>query len=89
MPNLSLLDKTIVFATRTHAEQVDKAGKPYILHILRVAMNIDRAKNFKPFRDYTSDMLDKVRIVCLLHDTIEDTRKSKSPVTINTLRKLG
>jgi len=33
-----VLDKAILFATTAHKEQVDKAGVPYILHPLAVAI---------------------------------------------------
>lgn len=45
-------------ATRAHYGQVDKLGEPYILHPIRVMLN---------FTD------EKLRIIALLHDTIEDT----------------
>lgn len=44
-------------ATRVHAEQTDKVGAPYILHLFRV-MNRVATENEK--------------IVALLHDTMED-----------------
>jgi (p)ppGpp synthase/HD superfamily hydrolase len=31
-----MLEKAIIIATNAHKGQVDKAGKPYILHSLRV-----------------------------------------------------
>lgn len=45
-------------ATNAHKGQTDKAGKPYILHPIRVAERCHTANE---------------RIVALLHDTIEDT----------------
>lgn len=45
-------------ATNAHKGQTDKAGKPYILHPIRVAEKCNTANE---------------RIVALLHDTIEDT----------------
>ena len=52
------LINAIVIATIAHRAQFDKAGKPYILHPLRVMLRLDNE----------TDM-----IVGVLHDTIEDT----------------
>lgn len=54
----SLLEKALQIATEAHIYQVDKVGKAYIFHPIRVAN-----------RCYT----DEEKIVALLHDTIEDT----------------
>lgn len=54
----SLLEKALQIATDAHIYQVDKTGKAYIFHPIRVA---SRCNN------------DNERIVALLHDTIEDT----------------
>lgn len=35
------LDKAILIATKAHQNQVDKAGKPYILHPIRVMMKME------------------------------------------------
>lgn len=53
-----LLEKAQRIAVEAHAGQVDRAGKPYIFHPLRVCC-----------RCFT----DEEKIVALLHDTIEDT----------------
>ena len=53
-----LLEKALRIAVEAHAGQVDKAGKPYIFHPLRVCA-----------RCFT----DEERLVALLHDIIEDT----------------
>lgn len=57
------LDYAIELAAKGHAGQKDKAGQPYILHVLRVmlAMNTDEE-----------------RIVAALHDLVEDTHFSLS-----------
>jgi len=55
----ALIDKALSIATRAHAGQTDKGGKPYIAHPQRVAARCTT---------------DDARIVALLHDTIEDTR---------------
>ncbi len=54
----SLLEKAIALAGDAHAGQTDKAGRPYILHPLRVMMAM-------------ADDTDMV--VAVLHDVIEDT----------------
>ena len=53
-----LLEKAIALAATYHAGQTDKAGQPYILHVLRVLMKQDS---------------DDARIVAALHDVVEDT----------------
>ncbi|MBP0019585.1 MAG: GTP pyrophosphokinase [Cyanobacteria bacterium SBLK] len=55
---LSLLEKAIALAKKAHAGQIDKAGKPYINHPLRVMTALEG--------------LDE-KIVGVLHDTIEDS----------------
>ncbi len=56
---MSMLEKAIALATNAHAGQKDKAGYPYILHPLRVMLNMDAE----------SEM-----IVAVLHDIVEDTQ---------------
>jgi len=55
---MSTLENAIIIAARAHAGQVDKAGKPYILHPLRVMLHVSRPEE---------------RITAVLHDVIEDT----------------
>ena len=52
------LMKALLVAIKAHKGQKDKGGKPYILHPIRVALNV-KGKDEK--------------IVALLHDVIEDT----------------
>lgn len=52
------LSRAIEIAVLAHKGQLDKAGKPYILHPLRVMMSV-------------STLTDKQ--VAILHDTLEDT----------------
>jgi len=56
--NLSNIDKAIKIALEAHFGQVDKGGKPYILHPLRLMMK---------FQNETE------MIVAVLHDVIEDS----------------
>jgi hypothetical protein len=55
------LDEAIRVAVDAHAGQLDKAGKPYILHPLRVMMTVE------------SPSLDSARKVAILHDVVEDS----------------
>lgn len=56
---MSLLDAAIKFAVDVHAGQIDKAGKPYILHPL--AVMLDPAMN-----------TEEKEIVAVCHDTEEE-----------------
>jgi (p)ppGpp synthase/HD superfamily hydrolase len=55
------LDEAIGVAVASHTGQLDKAGKPYILHPLRVMMTVE------------SPSLDSARKIAVLHDVAEDT----------------
>lgn len=52
------LIKAFIIAIKAHQGQKDKGGKPYILHPIKVALNVKGKDE---------------RIVALLHDVIEDT----------------
>lgn len=54
---MTKLEDAIIFATESHADQVDKGGAPYILHPLRV---MDRLET------------EVTRITAVLHDVVED-----------------
>ncbi|QJI31810.1 GTP pyrophosphokinase [Pseudomonas sp. ADAK18] len=54
---MSILDAAITLACRIHTGQVDKSGKPYILHPLRLMLRFET--------------LDE-QIVSVLHDVVED-----------------
>ncbi len=56
-----LLGKFIVFATNAHAGQFDKAGEPYILHVLEVLHGV-----------HTHD--EEVQCIAVGHDLFEDTK---------------
>ena len=60
------LEKAIMIATEAHKGQTDKAGKPYILHPLRVMGKMES----------TSE-----QIVAVLHDLLEDTSWTKEDLT--------
>ena len=55
---MELLSKAIIIATKAHDGQLDKADKPYILHPLRVMINVN-----------SIDM----KIIAILHDVLEDS----------------
>lgn len=55
---MATLEIAIAFAAKQHAGQVDKANVPYILHPLRVMLNV-------PTIDH--------KIIAVLHDILEDT----------------
>ncbi len=54
---ITALERAIAFAVAQHAGQTDKAGRPYILHSLRIMLAMDS---------------DEERIAAVLHDTLED-----------------
>lgn len=55
---MATLERAISLATERHAGQVDKANAPYILHPLRVMLNVPDIEH---------------KIVAVLHDILEDT----------------
>ena len=55
---MSTLERAVVIAAEAHAGQVDKAGAPYILHPLRLMLQMEKTED---------------RIVAVLHDVVEDT----------------
>lgn len=60
-----LLNKAIVLAVYAHEGQLDKAGKPYILHPLRVG---------------AAGRNEGEQIVGFLHDVVEDTQVSLNEI---------
>lgn len=54
---MNILDAAVALACRVHAGQVDKSGKPYILHPLRLMLK---------FEDVDE------QVVSVLHDVVED-----------------
>ena len=53
-----MFEKALHIAQEAHKGQTDKSGKPYILHLIRVAERCNTEEE---------------RIVALLHDIVEDT----------------
>ena len=64
------LEQAISIASLAHEGQLDKGGEPYILHPLRVMMNIKDEKQ---------------RIVAVLHDVIEDTNVTDKDLILQGL----
>ena len=56
-----LFEKAMIIATKAHEGQKDKAGAPYLLHIIRVMMSVEKIDE---------------KIVALLHDVVEDSEIS-------------
>lgn len=56
---MSTLNRAIEIAAAAHAGQVDKAGRPYILHPLRVMLAVSAGP-------------EPVTIAAVLHDVLED-----------------
>lgn len=55
---MATLENAITLAVQQHAGQVDKGGQPYILHPLRVMLQLQQTDQ---------------QIVAVLHDILEDT----------------
>jgi len=55
---MNIIDFSLKIAIEAHGGQVDKAGKPYILHPIRLMMKLDD---------------EKVMSAAILHDVIEDS----------------
>jgi GTP diphosphokinase / guanosine-3',5'-bis(diphosphate) 3'-diphosphatase len=55
---MSILERAIALAAERHAGQTDKVGEPYILHVLRVMLQMPDEES---------------RIAAVLHDIVEDT----------------
>ena len=55
---MSRYSKVLEFAMQKHEGQVDKSGKPYILHPIEVALSLYKESD---------------KVVALLHDILEDT----------------
>lgn len=58
----NVFEKALMIALHAHCGQTDKQGKPYILHPLAVASQLDSLE---------------LKTIALLHDTIEDSWVTK------------
>jgi (p)ppGpp synthase/HD superfamily hydrolase len=66
------LERAIAIAAEAHAEQVDKAGAPYILHPLRMMLAV------------TTPV---ARMAAVLHDVVEDTSVTLEQLRAEGFRK--
>ncbi|NDV89002.1 HD domain-containing protein [Aurantimonas aggregata] len=55
---MTTIERAAAIAEQAHADQVDKAGAPYITHPIRVALAVEG---------------EEAKIVALLHDVVEDS----------------
>lgn len=70
------VDYAFKLAKHFHASQLDKAGAPYIQHLIVVSAHAEKIAN--ALEHYSKeDFLHKVNIVSLLHDLLEDTSCDK------------
>ena len=60
-----MLNSALVLATNAHADQFDRGGKPYILHVLKVM-------------HYLKSDDEELQCIAVLHDIIEDTKTTYS-----------
>ena len=67
---MTQLSKAIVFATLAHQHQRDKGDQPYILHPLRIMLNLHRDR-------HNEDVL----VTALLHDVLEDTKTKPEEIS--------
>ncbi|MEM9751910.1 MAG: GTP pyrophosphokinase [Planctomycetota bacterium] len=73
------LEHAIAIATKAHAGQTQRNGDPYILHPMRVMLSLSQGPDAP-----AGKRLEKLRIVAILHDVVEDT-----PWTLDLLRDEG
>ncbi|MEM1446234.1 MAG: HD domain-containing protein [Planctomycetota bacterium] len=73
------LDRALAIATQAHAGQTQRNGDPYILHPMRVMLSLSQGPAAP-----AGETLEKLRIVAILHDVVEDT-----PWTLDMLREEG
>jgi (p)ppGpp synthase/HD superfamily hydrolase len=60
-----MLNSALVLATNAHADQFDRVGKPYILHVLKVM-------------HYLKSDDEELQCIAVLHDIVEDTKTTYS-----------
>lgn len=66
---MGMLEKAIELACRAHDGQIDKGGNSYILHPLRVMMNMPNNE--------------EMRIIAVLHDVVEDSSYTLSDLKLS------
>lgn len=83
-PITPTLERALALATEAHAGQVDKAGRPYIEHVQRVAHRVQVYLDGIPGPAITPACRENIVTAALLHDVVEDTSR-----TLDDLRALG
>lgn len=65
---MNILDRSIQIAIREHSNQFDLGGELYILHPLRVMLNVEQ------YTRKWNNKLSRIAIMCaaVLHDVVED-----------------
>ena len=66
------IKSAIDFAIVKHQGQLDKAGKPYFGHVLRVALSVASRQDIPDDDDYF--------ISAILHDVVEDAKVSLAEI---------
>lgn len=74
MSSFEMVADAVAFATAAHAGQTDKAGKPYIEHVERVARRVTILLDLFP--DLSEQQRCNVVIAAYCHDTREDCGKT-------------
>jgi hypothetical protein len=77
---MSLLESAIRLAVFAHSGQLDKVGKPFILHPLQVMFAAAEEYERNPVPGYS---LEEFMAAAVLHDVAEDTK-----VTLNEILRL-
>src|SRR5215216_1932109 len=78
------IEDTKALIARAHAKQTDKAGRPYVEHLMRVYHRLTQKRASIPDHLLTPEEWEQVLHAALLHDILEDT-----PYTAESLRSLG
>ncbi|MFH5836500.1 HD domain-containing protein [Proteiniclasticum sp. C24MP] len=58
LKKLPLFERALILAAGMHAGQKDKGGQPYVMHVIRVMMELEEME---------------LKVAALLHDLLEDT----------------
>lgn len=73
-----MLEDAIAIALEAHRGQVDQAGEPYLLHVLRVM-----------FDTQIAGMDEEAQAAAVLHDVVEDTDKPLSSIYLRFGKRVG
>ncbi len=69
---MNVLSKAILIATDAHRDQLDKAGRPYILHPLHVMFMAEGVYPLNAYRLNSFVTQDEFMAAAVLHDVAED-----------------